>query len=312
MEKIKVLTVGSAYMELSMNTYRVPNPGETVEDDGGVAYIPGGSAVRVGVALSRLGAESRITARLGRDIHGQKLYRYFGELGITTDTVKVDNDMQTGLSVLIKETGAPARSIVYPGASGALSVLDIGDALDTCPSAVCLCPDISEELINAAVSSSAVNNIPVFVCAERARSDFDFSTLPGVDVFVTNIDCAERMSGIRPTGADASLRAALAIFKSVSCKYLVIRQGERGAFIYDGKHYYMIPAINAGKPVDTGVAAEAFFAGLVIRYILGGGDMKSAVQYGSVVSAIAVTKGGGLSALPTEGEVISFLEKYTG
>ena len=42
MGKIKVLTVGSAYMELSMNTYRVPAPGETVEDDGGVAYIPGG------------------------------------------------------------------------------------------------------------------------------------------------------------------------------------------------------------------------------------------------------------------------------
>ena len=74
----------------------------------------------------------------------------------------------------------------------------------------------------------------------------------------------------------------------------------------------MIPSVNAGKPVSPASAAEPFFAALVIRYLLGAGDIKSAVQYGSVVGSIAMTRGTGISSLPTEAEVISFLEKYTG
>lgn len=37
----KILVVGSANMDLSLNVYRTPEPGETLVDDGGVAYIPG-------------------------------------------------------------------------------------------------------------------------------------------------------------------------------------------------------------------------------------------------------------------------------
>ena len=312
MGKVKVLTVGSAYMELCMNTYKVPAPGEVVTDDGGVAYVPGGSGVRCGAAFTKLGAECRIASRLGRDLHGQKLYQYFRDLGISTDTVKVDKELPTGLAVVIKETDEPMRRIIYPGASGALSCEDISDAVTADVDAVCLRLDLPEELINAAIASASVKGIPTFVCQDGFSGGFNLESLPPVDVFVTDVECAERTVGIRPVGADASLRASLALFKAVSCKYIVIRQGERGAFIYDGKHYFMIPAINAGKPSPDAAPAEPFFAALVIRYLLGGGDMKSAVQYAAVVAAIAATHGGGISALPTEKEVISFLEKYTG
>jgi len=312
MKKVKVLIVGGAYMELSMNTYKVPDPGETVTDDGGVAYVPGGSAVISAAALSRLGAETHTVSRLGRDLHGQKLYQYFRELGICTDTVRVDAEQPTGLTVIIKEGGMKDRRIVYPGAVGELSPDDIAAGLFTSPDAVCLNLDLSEELINYTVSSSTVKGIPVFVSAERARSDFNYETLPEVEVFFTDVERTEEAVGVRPIGADASLRAALALFKKVRCKYLVIRQGERGAFIYDGKHYFMIPPISAGKPEGSTAVGDAFFAGLVIRYLLGGGDIKSAVQYGSVVAALAECRRGGISSLPTEADIVRFLEKYTG
>ncbi len=312
MEKVKVLAVGGAFMELSMNTYKVPSPGETVVDDGGVAYVPGGSAVISAAALSRLGADTHIVSRLGRDLHGQKLYQYFRELGVGTGTVKVDAECPTGLSVIIKESGSAERRIVYPGAVGELSPDDIGDGLNVRPDAVYLNLDLPEELVNYTVSSATVKGIPVFVDAVRARDDFNYETLPAVEIFSTDIEKTERAVGIRPIGADASLRASLALFKKVRCKYLVIRQGERGAFIYDGKHYFMIPPINAGKPEGGMYVGDAFFAGVVIRYLLGRGDIKSAVQYGSVVGALALVRRGGISSLPTEGDVVRFLEKYTG
>ena len=39
-DKKKILLVGSANMDLSMNVCRVPDAGETLIDDGGVAYTP--------------------------------------------------------------------------------------------------------------------------------------------------------------------------------------------------------------------------------------------------------------------------------
>ncbi|MBQ7363823.1 MAG: hypothetical protein IJW48_05185 [Clostridia bacterium] len=312
MRKIKVLVVGGAFMELSMNMYKVPSAGETVTDDGGVAYVPGGSAVISSAALSRLGADTHIVSRLGRDLHGQKLYQYFRELGVGTGAVKVDAEKPTGLSVIIKEADMKERRVVYPGAAGELSSDDIGDGLKAAPDAVYLNLDLPEELINFTVSSATVKGVPVFVNAGGARDGFNYETLPFVEVFSTNVEKTEKTVGIRPIGADSSLRAALALYKKVRCRYLVIRQGERGAFIYDGKHYFMIPPINAGKPAGGACAGDAFFAGVVIRYLLGAGDIKSAVQYGSVVGALAVTRRGGISSLPTEADVTSFLEKYTG
>ena len=92
----KILVVGSANMDLSMNMYKVPEVGETLIDDGGVAYIPGGKGANAAVALNKLGADCYFSAKVGADLHGQKLYQYYKELGINTSYLKVDRENPTG------------------------------------------------------------------------------------------------------------------------------------------------------------------------------------------------------------------------
>ena len=48
----KILLVGSANMDLSMNMLRVPEAGETLLDDGGVAYLPGGKGANAAIAFT--------------------------------------------------------------------------------------------------------------------------------------------------------------------------------------------------------------------------------------------------------------------
>ena len=79
--KRKILLIGSANMDLSMNMYKLPEPGETLIDDGGVAYVPGGKGANAAVALTRLGATCVFSTKLGADVHGQKLYNYYKEMG---------------------------------------------------------------------------------------------------------------------------------------------------------------------------------------------------------------------------------------
>jgi ribokinase len=92
-------------------------------------------------------------------------------------------------------------------------------------------------------------------------------------------------------------------------QHLVIKLGSRGAFIYDGKHYDMIPAFRADKVVDTTAAGDAFTAAMTLRYLENGGDIKDAVRYGSAAGALTVSRKGAAESVPTKEEILAFLAK---
>ena len=87
MSKKRVLVIGCSILDSVMNIYKLPEAGESIVDNGGVAYVPGGKGANAAIALSRLGAESVLCAKLGADIHGQKLYNYYKELGLNTSYI---------------------------------------------------------------------------------------------------------------------------------------------------------------------------------------------------------------------------------
>ena len=123
-------------------------------------------------------------------------------------------------------------------------------------------------------------------------------------------DCAtetETYTGIRPIGSDSSLRAALELYKRVKCKYIVIKQGERGSFVYDGKKYYMIPAEPVMRVVDTTAAGDTFTAAMTLEY-LRTGDIIAAVRYATAAAAITVTRSGASVSIPTAKEVAEFIK----
>ena len=308
--KKKILVIGGSGMELTMNMYKIPDSGELIKDDGGVAYVPSGSGTGWAVALAHLGQDAVLVSKLGRDLHGQQLYTYLRDRGVDTSCVKVDVAQPTALTAILK-TEDEVRTVVYGGAGLCLTRDNIRDAFTDSFSALVLSLDLPVELVIYAIGCAQARGIPVFVDASPADEGYPLESLPPVEVFSPNERETEIFTGIAPIGAQDSLRAAISLYRRVKCRYIVIKQGERGAFIYDGKHYFMIPPIKAGKTVDPNGAGDAFNAGLTVRYLLGGGDIKSAVQYGSVVAGIAVTKLGGHISVPSEGEVMDFLEKYT-
>ena len=123
-----------------------------------------------------------------------------------------------------------------------------------------------------------------------------------VEVFSPNESETETYTGILPQGTDSALRAALALYKRVKAKYIVIKQGERGAFVYDGKHFFVIPSIRVGKAIDTTAAGDAFTSALTVEY-LRSGNIRNAVKFGVAAGAIAVTRKGAAASSPTEDEV---------
>ena len=305
---MKVLVIGSSNMDLSMNMYKIPAPGETVIDDGGVAYTPGGKGANAAIALKRLGADTVFSTKLGADMHGQRLFSYYKDEGLNTSYVKVDHEHPTGFAAVMKEGDGQNRIVYYPGANLHITADNIRDAFQSDPSALYLNFEISFETALAAAKVAAARGIPVFIDAAPASKEHPLEALPPLEVFSPNETETLEYTGILPAGADSSLRAALALWKRVKCKYLVIKQGGRGVFIYDGKHYRMIPPFRADRVADTTAAGDSFTAALLLEY-MSTGDIMSAARFGAAAGAVTVSREGASISMPTRAEVLDFIAK---
>ena len=298
----KILLVGSANMDLSMSLERLPREGETLIDGGGVLYNPGGKGANAAVAVARLGGHCILCAKLGADSHGQRLFGYYKGEGIDTSHIKADSEHATGLAVVIKEADGQNRIVVYPGANAHITEEAVREAFDTEPDAVYLGFEVPFATTLLAAKIAAERGIPVFLDAAPADKNHPLELLPPLEVFSPNETETLEYTGILPTGIESSLRASLALYKRVKCKYIVIKQGERGAFLYDGKRYNTYPARRVGKVVDTTAAGDTFTAALTLEYARCG-DIDAAIRYANAAAAITVTRRGASSSIPTAEEV---------
>ena len=275
-------------MDLTLNVFRIPEAGETVTDDGGVAYTPGGLGARCAAAFARLGADSVFCTKLGADAHGQRLYSYYKEIGINTSEIKVDHDCPTALSVLIRENNGDTRVVSYPGACGHLTTENIMEAFSSDPDALCLSFDLSPDAMLTASKIARGKGIPIFVDAQNAKGGASLSSLPELEIFSTNEEETYKYTGVMPQGAESSLKAVLLLSRQIKAKYFVIKMGARGAFVYDGKHYNVIPPCRTERNADMTNQTDLFFAAMTAEYLRSGGDIEKAVRCGAAANSLSV------------------------
>lgn len=305
----RVLVVSSANMDISLPVRKLPEAGETLLCDGAVSYSPGGKGANSAVTLAALGAETVLCARIGRDSHGETLYDYYKECGIDVGHMVIDKEHATGCAVILVDTRGQNRILCYPGANRYLSENDVEDSFLSCPDALYLQMEIGQDAILAAADYAYRHEIPIFLDAGPARADFPLESLPPVTVFSPNETETEIYTGITLTGTDSMLAASMDLLRRVRAEYIVIKLGDRGAFVCNGRHFKFITAFPV-RAVDTTAAGDAFTAAMTLRYLENGGDINDAVRYGCAAGAITVTRAGAAYAVPkSREEVEEFLSR---
>lgn len=303
----KILVISSANMDFVMAVGAIPLTGQTMVESRSYKYVPGGKGANSALAFARLGADSVFCTRLGRDANGEALRRLYDGAGIDTRYIVEDAEQPTGLAVIMVEDGGANRIIVYPGANGSVCRADIEAALACKPDAVFMQLEIGEQAILDAAELTAERGIPVFVDAGPARADFPLAKLPGLTVLSPNETETAIFTGIRPDTETACVAAAKKLAEMGDAKYIVIKLGGRGAFVWD-------VAATCGETVasydiqvvDTTAAGDAFTAALTLEY-LRSGDILRAVRYGNAVGSITVSRAGASTSIPTANEVDAFI-----
>ena len=302
--KSRVLVVSSANMDFVQRMAKIPEAGQTIVTDSMYSYIPGGKGANSAVTFARLGADTVFCARVGRDQNGAALRRIYEKEGIDTRFLVEDPESATGLASIIVEEDGMNRIVVYPGANNNVNENEIEEAFTTYPDAVYMQFEIPFEAVEIAANYAFEQNIPLFVDAGPVSEAVELEKLHKVEILSPNETECEALTGIYPDSIENCLKACIRLCSMVEIKYVVLKLGRRGAFVYDGKYYHIVQSYRVDA-LDTTAAGDIFTAALTYAY-LKKGDILEATRFANLAAALSVTREGAYSSIPTLAEVKEF------
>ncbi len=307
MQKPRILVIGGACAEITVQIPIIPMAGQRIMADGSVTY-PGGAGTLTSAALSRLGADCLLSSKVGSDLNGKELKEYFDAENIDSRFVTVTRDCDTAMELSLEDGISRPRRIICGGAISNLSEEDIEEAFISYPDAVILHSDIPAELSEVAASLAREKSIPLFVMSASGKAFISGVLGYGCEVLSVNEDEVFSLTGMLPSDEESCMKACMEFTRMTGAKHTVLRLGERGYFLYDGMYYSFVPSYDienlAGADSDN-----AFAASFVYEYLRSEGDTKRAAELAAIVSAIYITKGGGLASYPSADDVRRFIKQ---
>ena len=113
------------------------------------------------------------------------------------------------------------------------------------------------------------------------------------------------LTHIKDASFDAILSASKILLERSKARFAVLKLGERGCSVWDGKELKIIPAYPS-KVVDTTAAGDCFTAAMALEFIRSK-DIISACEMGNRAGSIAVSRMGAEASMPTINELNKFI-----
>jgi ribokinase len=270
--RARLTVVGSVNLDLVARAQRLPRPGETIT---GATFtrVPGGKGANQAVAAARLGAEVRLVGCVGEDELAETALAELRQAGVELALKRAK--ASTGVALILVDGEGENEIVVAPGANLELKPedLDLGD-----DGAVLCQLEIPLETVERA-SELAPDGF--FLNAAPARGP-----IPAADVTVVNryeLDALPKRDGV-----------------------VAVTLGADGALLLeDGEEVARAPAPQV-VAVDGTAAGDAFTACLVVS-LLEGLERGDALRRACAAGALAASRFGAQSSLPTADEVDALL-----
>ncbi len=299
-----IYVVGSSNTDMVVKSERLPAPGETVIG-GEFLMNPGGKGANQAVAAARLGGNVCFVGKTGNDLFGEQAVQQLKKENILTDYIATDPRLPSGVA-LINVDGQGENSIsVAPGANAALTKADVDRALAhlKADDLVLVQLEIPVDVVTHVIHESALKGVRVILNPAPAQ-ELSRETLSGLYLITPNESEAELLTGIKVSDPGSAEKAAQKLHDA-GCDHVIITLGSKGAYFSSGPISAMIPAVPV-TAVDTTAAGDCFNGAMAVA-LSENKDIRSAVEFACQAAAIAVTRMGAQSSLPTRGELTGIL-----
>ena len=259
----------------------------------------GGKGANQAVAAARLGAQVRMFGRIGSDVFGDELLRGLVEDRVDISGVARDADEPSGAALIVVEEGGQNTVTVAPGANGKVGEAEVRRlAASLEPNdIVVLQLEIPIDAVRGAVDAARRSGARVLLNAAPAGP---LATLPEVDLLVVNEGEAAALSGVAVT--DSTSAEAAAELLGRSARAVVVTLGAAGSVLLEGGRVSRVEPRRV-RAIDATAAGDAFVGALAYG-LAAGRALPEAVELGGAAGAVAVTRMGARSSLPTLDEVL--------
>lgn len=303
--KKRILSIGEARIDLCLPVGELPRSPKAPILAKSCSFVPSGSAAITATAVARLGGDSVLCTRLGRDRNGTDLRRIYEYEGIDTRFVSSDNALPTSFSVIYANESIEKQICLSPDASCALSPSDVEGAFICRPDAIITSVELPRDTLLAVADIAAKREIPLYLDGGASIQTFPFDELPPIELFAPDEYETRLLTDINPDTPEKCLKASIALSRIVRARFYAIKLSNRGCYVYDGKYYHCLPAYDV-KAKDPSAAGDAFLAALALDH-LEYGDIARAGKFANVVGALTVNRRGALISVPHRKDVAEFI-----
>lgn len=272
----------------------------------------GGGGVNTAVNFANLGFSTSVIFKVGDDIYSKGLFDFFKSKSVNLDSIIQDKNDTTGFSIILTSFEGDRTVLAHRGANAHIKKSEIDFDVIKNAKFLYIAPlnGDSNKVLDDLVKFAKENNTIVCFNAGTTGIKKGFNYLKKIltlaDVVVMNKEEASMATGIylRQDTKDIKYSKELVhpdlkeMFKKLKVsdyQVIVITDGGKGAYAYDGKKYYYCPCFD-GPVVSTLGAGDAFastFCAAMNKYNLDISKslMAGSINSGGVVSVFGATQG---------------------
>lgn len=299
---------------MSMN--KVWLTGDAVVDliaDGENHYLkcPGGAPANVAVAVARLSGKAAFWGKIGNDPIGRLMNNTLKEENVDTEHLYISEHHRTSTVIVdLDEYGERSFTfMVKPSADQFLCSEEVPEFskhqwLHACSIALAHEPSRSATLL----AMEKIKQVHGYVSFDpNLRPEVWSNTQDLIPTVMRAIALADvvkfSQEELLYLTSSQTLDDALYTLEPLNIPLILITQAEQGTLVITNKTHWQQRSIKV-SPIDTTGAGDAFVGGVLARLSQSNNwqttsVIKQAIQWGNICGALATTKKGAMTALPT-------------
>lgn len=281
----RIVVVGAINQDTLLYVDRSPQSGETITISKRV-ILPGGKGLNQALGTTRLGAQTYLIGKIGKDYEGSMLYDFLKANNVNTEGVIMETNLSTGHAYIEVADNGDSSIVVYNGANECLSPHDIRahEPLFEDASFCLLQTELQMETVEYAAALAREHNVKTILkpCVVSRLSD---ELLRNIDILLPNIKEANRLLPDIPALEDKAQW-----FMDHGTTTVIITLGSKGCYLRDANHSAYFKAANFAA-VDTTGAADAFASALAV-YLSRSYKLETAIRYATCAAGLSVTRQG--------------------
>lgn len=286
----KIIVVGSIHVDITVNVEELPQDGKTVAANH-FSLTPGGKGVNQAVGAAKMGADTILIGKIGKDYDGNMIYHSMLENHVEICGISRDPHMATGKAYIHVQKGGESSIVIYAGANQNLKIKDIQENQELFENAgFCLLQtEIPMETVEYAAFVGKEKGSAIILKPSTAKEISD-SLFAMVDFFIPNFKEAEVLCPQKET-----LEEKADYFLKKGVKNVIITLGRRGCYLKNSVYSQYFPAADF-SPVDTTGGADAFIATLA-ACLLEHKDLHTAIGMATYAAGFVINRQGVVPAL---------------